>query len=88
MTVVPQQYILHCVYSGFFINSSGIIIILNLIVDHHKVDTVVTLVEYKPYIVVIVQNFVHLLLHGMQKRSVMEYLVSQTVMVIMYIGVM
>ena len=34
-----------------------------------------------------VQNFVHLLLLSMQKRSLAEYLVSQTVMMIMYIGV-
>ena len=87
--VVLIHYIHFIVYIvDFFINLSGIIIILNLIVDHHKMNTDVILVEYKPYIVVTVQSFVHLLLHVMQKRSVMEYLVSQTIMVIMYIDVM
>ena len=77
MTVVLQQYTLHCAYSGFLNNSSDIVTILNLIVDHHKMGTAVLFEEYKSYIVVTIQSFMKLLLLG-----IVEYLISQTMMVI------
>ena len=61
--------------------------IIDLIVYHHTLDTVAVL-RIKPFIALIIQLFVILLLLGMQRRSVVEYLVSQPIMVIIYICVM
>ena len=61
--------------------------ITNLIVYHYTLDTVVVL-RIKHFIVLIIQLFVILLLLGMQRRSIVEYLVSQPIMVIMYICVL
>ena len=60
--------------------------VTNLIVYHHTLDTVVVL-RIKHFIVLIIQLFVILLLLGMQRRLVVEYLVSQPIMVIIYIYV-
>ena len=67
----------------------GIILIktTDLIVYHYTLDTVVIL-RIKPFIALIIQLFVILLLLSMQRRSVVEYLVSQPIMVIIYICVM
>ena len=58
--------------------------VTDLIVYHHTLDTVVVL-RIKPFIAIIIQLFIILLLLGMQRRSVVEYLVSQPIMVIIYI---
>ena len=64
-----------------------IVQVTDLIVYHHTLDTVAVL-RIKHFIAIIIQLFVILLLLGMQRRSVVEYLVSQPIMVIIYICVM
>ena len=67
---------------------NDIITILNSTLYHDSLDTAVKLAQFNSYMVLTVQSFIILLLLRMQRRSVLEYLVSQTIMVITYIRVM
>ena len=92
MKVVPQQYTVQCILSGikrhfrwyYVYNSQSI---LSLIVHYQPLDTVV-LMKVISFTIITIQYLVLLIAHGMEKRLIVEYLVNQTTMVIINIGVM
>ena len=92
MTVVLKQYTLQFVLNELDIKFgwhiiATVVLILNLTVHHHSLDTVITLVRVRIFTILTVHFIIIFLLFGMQTRSIVKYLVSQTIIVITCIDI-